>query len=69
MSQAPRNGLAKLLWDADSSDNPQEIAARQKQFECPECGWKAKLRRNACMVCDHDQPLRQVQNATGESGA
>jgi hypothetical protein len=56
--QSPRNGLAKLLWEADPSDSPQEVAAKKDQFECPACGWVSELRRNECMVCEYDQPLR-----------
>lgn len=59
--QGPRNGLAKLLWKADPDDSPQEIAAKKKQFKCPACGWVAELRRNECMVCEYELPIRPVQ--------
>ena len=59
--QSPRNGLAKLLWEADPDDSPQEIAAEKERFQCPACGWGAELRRNECMVCEYDQPLRLVR--------
>mgnify|MGYP006304216185 CR=1 FL=1 len=62
--QSPRNGLAKLLWEADPDDSPHEIAAEKDRFECPACGWGAELRRNECMVCDYDQPLRPARAGT-----
>ena len=60
-NQSPRNGLAKLLWDANPDDPPQDIATKKEQFQCPACGWTAELRRNECMVCDYDQTLRPAQ--------
>ena len=57
--QSPRNGLAKLLWEAEPDDSPEEIASQKEQFQCPACGWLAELRRNECMVCDYDQPLHR----------
>ena len=59
--QAPRNGLAKLLWEADRDDPPHEVAAEKDRFECPECSWTAELHRKECMVCEHDEPLRPLQ--------
>lgn len=64
--QTPRNGLAKLLWEAESDDDPQEIASQMEQFVCPGCGWEADLRRNECMICDWDQPLKPA--STGGRG-
>jgi hypothetical protein len=63
--QSPRNGLAKLLWEADPDDSPDEIAAEKERFQCPACGWTAELRRNECMVCDYDQPLRSARAGGG----
>lgn len=63
--QTPRNGLAKLLWEADPDDSPEEITAEQEHFECPKCGWTADLRRNECMVCEYGQPLDPVRESTG----
>lgn len=57
--QSPRNGLAKLLWEADADDSPEEIAADKEQFHCPSCGWTAELERNECMVCDYDGSLER----------
>ena len=57
--QTPRNGLAKVLWDADADDLPSEIATQKRTYVCPACGWEAQLRRNACMVCEHDEPLEE----------
>ena len=65
-SPAPSNGLAKLLWEADPDEPPQEIAARNQRFECPACGWIAELERNECMVCEHEQQLRP--RGSGERG-
>jgi hypothetical protein len=56
--QSPRNGLAKLLWDADPDKSTEEIVDRKERFYCPACGWEAELHRNECMVCEYDQPLR-----------
>lgn len=61
--QSPRNGLAKLLWEADPDDSPHEIAAEKKEFTCPACGWVAELQRTECMVCEHDQPLEPARTA------
>jgi len=63
--QSPRNGLAKLLWEAEPDDSPQEIASQKEQFKCPACGWVAELQRNECMVCEYDQPLRPAHAGTG----
>jgi len=59
--QNPRNGLAKLLSDADPDDSLKEIAAQKETFECPACGWTAELRRTQCMVCEYDEPLRPAR--------
>lgn len=64
--QSPRNGLAKLLLDADPDDAPEEIISQKTEFECPDCGWTADLHRTECMVCDYDQPLQRTQ--MGERG-
>jgi hypothetical protein len=56
--QSPRNGLAKLLWEADPDDTAQDIVSEKERFHCPECDWTAELRRNECMVCDYEQPLQ-----------
>ena len=56
--QPPCNGLARLLWDADPEDSPQEIVAEKDRFECSECGWVAELRRTECMVCSSTSPLQ-----------
>lgn len=61
--QSPRNGLAKLLWEAEPDDSPQEIAAEKERFRCPACGWVAELRRNECMVCKYGQPLEPTRAA------
>ena len=63
--QSPRNGLAKLLWEAEPDDSPEEIAAQKERFQCPECGWLAELRRNECMICEYDQPLRSIPAGAG----
>jgi hypothetical protein len=63
--QSPRNGLAKLLWDANPDDPPQDIAAEKERFACPECGWTAELRRTECMVCDSTQPLQRISKTDG----
>lgn len=57
-SQSPRNGLAKLLDEADPDAPLNEIAAEKKRYECPACGWQAELHRNQCMVCSYNQPLQ-----------
>lgn len=49
--QAPRNGLAKLLWEAGEDDDSQQIANERDYFVCPDCGWEAQLHRNQCMSC------------------
>ena len=59
--QSPRNGLAKLLSEADPDASLEEIADDKERFECPACGWCAELRRNECMVCDYNQPLRPAR--------
>ena len=59
--QSPRNGLAKLLSEADPDAPLEQIAAEKERFECPACGWGAELRRNECMVCDYDRPLRPAR--------
>lgn len=58
--QSPRNGLAKLLHEADGDDSLDEIVAQKEQFECPNCGWQAELRRNECMVCEYGRPLQAI---------
>jgi hypothetical protein len=58
--QAPRNGLAKLLWDAGEDDDPQQIATERERYHCPNCGWEAQLHRQACMSCSRDRPLEPV---------
>ena len=65
--QTPRNGLAKLLWEADPDTPEREIVAQKEQFQCPACGWVAELRRKRCMVCDYDQPLEPARERR-ESG-
>lgn len=60
MSKSPRNGLARLLWEADPDDSPREIAEGKKQFQCPDCGWTAELQRNQCMLCEYSQTLESV---------
>jgi hypothetical protein len=64
-SQGPRNGLAKLLLDADPDQDPEEIVKQQQRFECPSCGWTAELRRTECMVCDSTQPLQRRSTTEG----
>ena len=56
--QSPRNGLAKVLLEAEPDDSPDEIVSKKEKFHCPACGWTAELRRNECMVCDYDQALQ-----------
>lgn len=66
-SRSPRNGIAKLLTDADP-DTPLECIVDEKdEFECPKCGWETELRRNQCLVCDYDQPVELVPAAAGGS--
>lgn len=55
--KTPRNGLAKLLWDAEPDSSAEEIASQKQLYECPSCGWEAQLRRNQCMLCEWDEPL------------
>lgn len=62
--QAPRNGLAKLLWDALEKDDLQEIANERECYVCPECDWEAQLHRNQCMSCPRSKPLRPVGNGS-----
>jgi hypothetical protein len=63
--QNPRNGLAKILSDADPDTSLEEIAAEKQRFECPECGWDADLQRNGCMVCEYGQPLEPANKSGG----
>lgn len=56
-SQSHRNGMAKLLTDADPDTPLEDIVAEKQKFEYRECGWQAELQRNECIVCDYDQPL------------
>lgn len=60
--QTPRNGLAKVLWDAEPDDDPRDIASQKQEFSCPECGWQSDLRHNECMVCDYDHQLRRLES-------
>lgn len=64
-TRGPRNGMAKLLSEADPDASLAEIADVKDRFECPACGWGADLHRNECMVCDYSQPLRRVQFEDG----
>lgn len=63
-SQEPRSGLAKLLDEAPPGTPIAEILAQKEEYECPECGWRAELRRNTCFVCDYDQPLQPLLERT-----
>jgi hypothetical protein len=63
-SQSPRNGLAKLLSEADPDAPLGEVAAEKDEFECPACGWTAELQRNECMVCEYGQSLRSARSDT-----
>lgn len=58
--RAPRNGLAKLLDEADPDTKIEDLVRQRKQFECPACGWVAELRRQSCMNCSRDEPLEPV---------
>ena len=63
--RGPRNGLAKLLNEADPDDPVGEITAQKEQFECPNCGWVAELCRNECFVCEYNQNLRPSSGGAG----
>lgn len=65
-SQSPRNGMAKLLTDADPDTPLGEILDEKDEFECPECGWRAELQRNECMICEYDQPLESTVTKGGD---
>lgn len=64
--EGPSNGLANLLSKADRNTDLSKLAEERDQFECPACGWTAQLRRNECMVCDYDQPLRRPEANRGD---
>lgn len=61
--QSPRNGLAKILNDADPDASFEEVVEKKEKFACPACGWEAELQRSECMVCEYDQELTRKRRS------